>query len=361
MEAKVDWDDTRAQFSAWWNKESARPLIQAFAPRADVTPHVPPDSWAFLHHKGECARILEEFLAFRDSTYFGGVAYPNLWLNLGPGVLAAYFSNYLAFSTEQSTAWFEQTRDWDAVEALHFSAENPWWRYTLEMAEAMAPHAPGNFILATTDIGGSMDVLASLRGAQELLLDLMLEPDRVLAMLERIDTAWEHVYSELDQRIRAGGQEGTSAWMGLWCPERWYPLQCDFSAMISPQDFERLVIPTLQRHCRFLDKSIYHWDGPGQIPHLDLLLDLPELDGIQWVPGSGNPQCEDPRWYPLYEKILSRGKLLALHTFEDMTKIPDLLKAFPDSKLFIQTWHPSEGAARTLLETSDRVLSEAIC
>src|SRR5690554_3517722 len=186
MQARGGWDDTRSQFAAWWARTARKPLLQAFSPRADVAEPAPWDNWAFLQHKGEAARILREFQAFRDSTYFGGGAFPNLWLNLGPGVLAAYFSGYLEFSTEQRTAWFEQTRDWEAVEALHFSPENSWWRYTLEMAEALAPQAPGNFVLGATDIGGSMDVLASLRGAQELLLDLMLEPDRVLAMLDPI-------------------------------------------------------------------------------------------------------------------------------------------------------------------------------
>ena len=67
-------------------------------------------------------------------------------------------------------------------------------------------------------------------------------------------------------------------------------------------------MPHLQEECRNLDWSIYHWDGPGQIPHLDLLLDIPELTGIQWVPGAGKPGTGSPKWFDLYRRIQARGK-----------------------------------------------------
>jgi len=357
LQGKTDWDTAKSLFDAWWKHESKKPLIQAFSPKADVDQYYALDGWAFLRNKGAFAQIIHEFKQFRDCTFFGGTAYPNLWLNLGPGALAAYLSNFLEFSNEQSTTWFEKTRDWDAVEAFDFDEANPWWQYTLQMAEAAAPNAPGAFILATTDIGGNLDVLASLRGTQELLMDLVLEPERITQMLSRIDDTWERVYTQLDQIIRGHGQDGTAAWMGLWCPERWYPLQCDFSAMISPHDFERFVIPSLVRHCRFLDKSIFHWDGPGQIPHLDLLLDIPELDGIQWVPGSGNPQCENPCWYPLYEKILAKNKLLILQCFDDNKNIPTMLQVFQNPNILISTWYPTENEAQDLLEFGDQVMT----
>jgi len=101
--------------------------------------------------------------------------------------------------------------------------------------------------------------------------------------------------------------------MGLWSPKRWYPIQCDFSAMISPKMFERLVIPFIEEQCEKLDHIIYHWDGPGEIPHLDLLLAVKKLHGIQWVPGAGNPQPEDEKWFPLYERIQKAGKRLVLN------------------------------------------------
>jgi len=41
-------------------------------------------------------------------------------------------------------------------------------------------------------------------------------------------------------------------------------------------------------------------------------LEIPELSGIQWVPGSGSPTCGDPCWFPYYQRIQEKGKLLVL-------------------------------------------------
>jgi hypothetical protein len=86
-----------------------------------------------------------------------------------------------------------------------------------------------------------------------------------------------------------------------------YYLQCDFAYMISPRMFERFVMPELAACCAALDSAFYHLDGKGQIPHLDMLLSLPRLRGIQWVPGAGHPQAEE--WLPLLKRIRDGGKL----------------------------------------------------
>ena len=201
-----------------------------------------------------------------------------------------------------------------------------------------------------TDIGGNLDVLAALRGSQNLCLDLIHEPGNVAWAVSKIDDAWEKAYSALDAVI-AQTQRGTAAWMGLWCPKRWYPLQCDFSAMISPQMFEQFVAPSLRRLCRFLDFTIYHLDGPGQIPHLDVLLDIPELDGIQWVPGAGNPQNEAPQWFPLYERILSKNKRLVLQCWDNPRDIPAVLERIPHKGLLVSATFSTEAEAREVLHT----------
>jgi hypothetical protein len=59
-----------------------------------------------------------------------------------------------------------------------------------------------------------------------------------------------------------------------------------------------------------VDRSIYHLDGPGSLKHLDSLLALPELDGIQWVPGAGSAPMSE--WIELLQKIQKAGKKLLI-------------------------------------------------
>ena len=61
-------------------------------------------------------------------------------------------------------------------------------------------------------------------------------------------------------------------------------------------------------------------DGIGQIPHLDSLLKIDGIKGIQWVPGSGAP--EEQNWDDLLTRILDAGlKLLSCNQNPDGTPI----------------------------------------
>jgi hypothetical protein len=88
-------------------------------------------------------------------------------------------------------------------------------------------------------------------------------------------------------------------------------LQSDFSAMISPQMFETFVLPDLAACCRNIEYAFYHLDGKGQINHLDHLLSLEDLRGIQWIPGEGQPPPS--AWLPLLKRIMDAGKLCQLY------------------------------------------------
>jgi 5-methyltetrahydrofolate--homocysteine methyltransferase len=77
--------------------------------------------------------------------------------------------------------------------------------------------------------------------------------------------------------------------------------------MISPRMFERYVLPDLSACCGHLDHAFYHLDGKGEIPHLDMLLGIPRLQGIQWIPGDGQPSPD--QWLFLLKRIRDGGKL----------------------------------------------------
>lgn len=59
--------------------------------------------------------------------------------------------------------------------------------------------------------------------------------------------------------------------------------------------------------CDHLDHGFYHLDGKRQIRHLDLLLSIERLRGIQWIPGDGQAPPHD--WLPLLKPIRDGGKL----------------------------------------------------
>jgi 5-methyltetrahydrofolate--homocysteine methyltransferase len=189
---------------------------------------------------------------------------------------------------------------------LSYDAENVWWKRAKELTAATVERYGGRLVVGHTDLGGNLDVLASFRETELLLFDLIDHPEEVERLAGQITKLWLRYYDELDAIIRPTCR-GTTCWTPLFSTGKTYMMQCDFSYMISPAMFERFVMPDLVACCEHLDHGFYHLDGKGEIPHLDLLLSIPRLRGIQWIPGDGQPPPEE--WLPLLKRIRDGGKL----------------------------------------------------
>jgi len=309
MLLKANWEEAQERYRLWWaGEETDRPLLHVTAPRPGAA-GAEFGEWEFARNPDDAEATIERFVRWAQGTYFGGEAYPNLWPNLGPGILAAYLGARARFESE--TVWFETPREWDEMGELRVEAENQWWQRTQRITQAAVDLCEGRYVVAMTDLGGVLDVLASLRGTENLCRDLVEAPERVDWARGRIMEAWHDCYDELQGRIETK-QSGSSSALAIWCPERWYLLSCDFSVMISPEMFERFVAPDIERSARLLGHSLYHLDSPAQIRHLDILLEIEALGGIQWVPGEGNAPPDSPEWMPLYKRVQASGKRLVV-------------------------------------------------
>ncbi|MBC7287656.1 MAG: hypothetical protein H5T86_06340 [Armatimonadetes bacterium] len=116
--------------------------------------------------------------------------------------------------------------------------------------------------------------------------------------------------------------------------------------MISPRDFGELVVPQLRRLAAWLDQCIYHWDGPGALPHKDLLLSIDEIEGIQWVPGAGNRSQAE--WPELLCHIAGAGK--KIHLSCTAQQLLDLVEIIPHELIFAHvTDLPDRSAAEKFI------------
>lgn len=365
---KEDWDDAKERFIAWWEGDNMdRPLIQAFAPRSkpnyasDGDINFFYDQWGFPRFPQDPFITIKGFRRWCAETYFGGEAYPNLWINLGAGILGAYLGAEPKF--ESDTVWFGAQWDerlgksWEELRNIEFNSNNRWWDLTKKITEIASEAISGYGVVGMTDLGGILDVVASLRGPKKLLVDLIRHPEDVKRLSSEVIEFWHACYNELNLIIKRN-MEGTSAWMGIWCHEDWYPIQCDFSFMLSPKLFDEFVVPHVKEQCERLDRIIYHLDGPGEIPHLSSLLKIEELDGIQWVPGAGEElngdDCGSVKWIPLYRKVLEAGKLLVLSV--PFHKVIPMLRALGSNKVLVQTYCSNELEAEKLLKEAKNTM-----
>ncbi len=65
--------------------------------------------------------------------------------------------------------------------------------------------------------------------------------------------------------------------MGVWSDRPSIDLQNDFSCMISPKMFDDIFLPSLEQQTRWVERTIYHLDGPRRSATWNSLLSLPRL------------------------------------------------------------------------------------
>ena len=359
LKYKPDWPASQQRFAAFWEGElidrcccslyapADRPLDSAIAP-----PRPPRDvqqKWLDAGFRYENA------LAGFNRTHFGGDAFPLFWINLGPGVAAAYMGG--EFGLAPDTVWFDAKppiTDWQKRQPIKMDWDSFMWKTTWEMTKLFSENARGEYHVGMTDLGGNLDIVVSLRGNDKLLYDLYDYPEEIKTACTEINVAWKQAYDRL-QALMTSHQQGHSAWMGLWSPGTWYPLQCDFSAMISRPMFDEFVTPWLAREAKWFADGVSHLDGPGEIPHLESILDIEEINAIQCVPGDmfqsdgkAWQSFANEMWMPVMKRIQEKGRRLILLGFNPKER-DAIMENLSPKGLYLTMFLPSQSDAQDVL------------
>lgn len=311
-----DWARVKENYGSWWNKTLKRPLIKAVLQKEyEYHGNVPLLSQATCHRLDISAEDVIDRLDFHLSHQeYLGDAFPMVNFNcFGPGVAAAFLGAGLDNST--GNVWFHRCKDAELADMhFEFSRDNVWLNRIKDLYGAGMKKWKGNVLMGMPDLGGVMDILAVLRGSDNLLYDLYDEPDEVKRLSREIQNLWLAYYKELEE-VLMPVNPGYSDWSGLYCSKPSYVLQCDFSYMISPDMFREFVAEDLTEMCRCLSHSLYHMDGKGELAHLPQLIAIEELDAIQWCPGEGVPRPME--WMDVYRQLRRSGKNIHVLGDED--------------------------------------------
>ncbi|MDC2620675.1 corrinoid protein, partial [Bacteroides ovatus] len=222
---------------------------------------------------------------------------------LGPGSLAAILGG--VFEGGEDTIWIHPHPDF--TNEIVFNPEHPNWILHKELLKACKAKANGHYFVGMPDLMEGLDVLAALKGTDRVLLDTVMQPEILEQQMQQINDIYFKVFDELYDIIREG-DEMAFCYFSSWAPGKMSKLQSDISTMISQDDYRRFVQPFIREQCQKIDYTLYHLDGVGAMHHLPALLEIEELNAIQWTPGVGEPQGGSPKWYDLYKKILACGK-----------------------------------------------------
>ena len=297
----------------WWEGTLDRPLMSVTVrdayslPREVKAPVLSQENCADFSWSPE--QVIDALDAQLSTEEHLGDAFPLVnFAAFGPGVLAAFCGAKLDNSSGR--VWFFPDRERELADIhVRYDPENPWVRRIKAIYRAGLARWGKTVVMSMPDLGGVMDVAATFRGSENLLMDLYDDPDEVLRLRDEIEIAWRSAYADLGGVLHPASA-GYTDWSGLLSPMPSYIVQCDFSYMIGNAMFCRFVLPTLQRDTQWLCNVIYHLDGVGELNHLDSLLELEALKAVQWVYGDGKPG--PMHWLDVYRRIRAAGKRMML-------------------------------------------------
>lgn len=383
---KVNMEAAKEKFRNYWaHKNTGRPLMCVIARRPEVeqysdgTPveggyldqicqgkyyNMPEElKWKDMEDKYQNPqRIVDRYRYFCETHAFLGESFPNLNIDFGPGSLASYLGSEIGF--KEDTVWFNKCLDsWDGVPKLTFDPENKWFKKHIQLAKDCQALAGDDFYVDMPDLMENIDVLASLRGAQDILFDLLDEPEMIGERIQEVTDIYYEYYDRFYDIIK--DEEGGNAYtvFQIWGPGRTVKLQCDFSAMMSPEDFRKYIQPSLRTQSENVDHVLYHLDGPAAIKHMDALMEIDGIDALQWTSGDAGPDGTLPDWDVIYDKAIAAGKSIWVKVysgeFEDWIRNVDrIVKKYGSHSLFLLFPEMSMEQAAYLLDYADRNWSD---
>lgn len=303
---KSNLEETKQRYINWWNHKGIilnmwEHFQEGVQPHAEIMPPAPAkdlsQKWFDPQWRAE---YLDWYVA--HSSLKADIL-PVANTQLGPGSLAAILGG--VFEGGGDTIWIHPNPDF--TDEIVFNLEHPNWILHKELLKACKAKANGHYFVGMPDLMEGLDVLAALKGTDRVLLDTVMQPEILEQQMQQINDIYFKVFDELYDIIREG-DEMAFCYFSSWAPGKMSKLQSDISTMISQDDYRRFVQPFIREQCQKIDYTLYHLDGVGAMHHLPALLEIEELNAIQWTPGVGEPQGGSPKWYDLYKKILAGGK-----------------------------------------------------
>ena len=343
MRYKTDFYKTQKKMLDWWNNENTgRPIMRVVAMRDEPIDQLE-ERADFINPEEIRTSVEKNIIDCRNACKtreFLCEAYPNFSMDLGPGSLALYLGGEPGFAWD--TVWFkENIHDIEAAPDYFFNPDNHWFKTHLDLIRKAVEMANGEFLVNIPDIIENIDILAALRGPQNLCVDIMDSPDTVKKLNNQINSLYFKYYDAFYDIVKQPDGVCSYTAFHIWGPGKVAKTQCDFNVLLSPDQFNEFVLPGTMAQCAQLDYSVFHVDGPDALRHVDSLCTVKDLNALQWTCGAGQPDGVNERWYaPIFEKAAKANKstLSSIHDGDIndwIANVDKLVNTFGTSGLYL--------------------------
>jgi hypothetical protein len=344
LETKPDFEMAMKRIYAWHQQEMrdrvpVRFIAHNAAFNVASARKKSPEEWKKIWFNVE-ARV-EAFERSIEGRFFHGETFPMFDPNLGPDVYAAFYGTELTYG--EVTSWSHPiVKDWDDMAKLKLDMNNEYFRTVEALMVTALERCTGKFLVGYTDLHPGEDCAMAWRSSQQLCLDLYDSPAETKQLIDIAFADFQTIFDHFDAILKAHNQP-SMCWTGIPSFGKFHVPSCDFSAMISPEFFAEFSLPILQQEVKPMTHNVYHVDGRGVANHLDYILSVPEINGIQWVQDPSKQAIM--QWMPLIKKVLSAGKSIIVDL--QHSELEDFIAAM-DSPNGIYLWIGTENEEEEL-------------
>jgi hypothetical protein len=347
---KPDCREAKERMIDWWAGRKVDRVVASLVARRDgCEPHRPRGT--LVERRTDSAIGLANFEDWLGRTYFGAEGFPAYQPKIGPVQMAAFLGAELVFRDE--AIWqLPLGLTWDEAHRITFDRGNKWWVKWRELRSAGCEQARGRFLVADGEGEAALaDVMVNLFGHEQTLVAMVERPEAVRELRDRM-LVWVREMLDEAHRIVAPYQEGDIDWVHVWAPGTMKVFQCDACVMLSPQVFNDIFLEEIRQECAYVDHSFYHLDGSGEMRHLDALLSIEDLDGIQWTPEPTVPS-NPAHFADVWRRVQDAGKKLMF--FVRPEHVRPLLGSIGRETVFLSVSCRDETEARTVLRELERI------
>jgi len=314
---KNNWEETKIKFTNWWaHKNVGRPLMMVIAKKEGADDPLPEEFvYKTMDEKYRNAEhMIKRYQHYCETHEFLAESFPNMSADFGPGSVASYIGSDIVFN--EDTVWFNEfVEEWADLPKIEFDPENKWWKEHYALVKKARELAGDDFYIGIPDLMENIDVLASLRGAQKMIFDMIDEPEEVEERIKQISDIYFEYFDRFYDVVKDAKGDSCYTVFQIWGKGKTAKLQCDFSAMMSPTNFRDFIQEPLREQAKKLDNILYHLDGPDAIKHMDAIMEIDEIDALQWTSGDHGPDGTLEDWYVIYDKARKAGKSLWIKVY----------------------------------------------
>ena len=258
----------------------------------------------------------------------------------------------------ESSVWAEAcVSDWERWQWIEPVQENSWTDKLLETMGALVEHANGRYPVSATMMRGPSDILAAMRGAGQLPLDLLDFPDMMKKAVEECTDAFIAIAKEQHKLIPysdEGYMDGDRGFR-VWAPDKLVWLQEDAMAVLSPQLYRDFFLPADQRICSEFPATAFHLHGSA-LWAVDDLIAISELDVIELNLEAA--RCDVEGTFDAWERINKQKPLIIWRLYDEdfWVWLERVLAKIPAQGLSIQVTVRDLSEAKKVIKAANRRL-----